>query len=151
MKIWVDADACPKAIKEILFRAAERKQTKMVLVANQALKIPLSSYITSIQVAPGFDMADHYIVQHLLPKDLVITADILLADAVISKNGVALNPRGELYSMQNIKHRVSVRNLSEELRGQGLIAGGPNKLSSKEIRNFANHLDQWLAKRSQTL
>lgn len=147
MKIWVDADACPKIIKEILFRAVERKQVHMVLVANQKIAFPASSYITNVQVEPGFDMADHYIVQHILPNDLVITADILLADSVISKKAIALNPRGELYSIQNIKHRVFVRNLSEELRGQGLISGGPGKLSPKEIRNFANHLDQWLVKR----
>lgn len=147
MPIWVDADACPKTIKEILFRAANRTKTITTLVANQPLFIPPSPFIKTIQVSPGFDVADNYIVQHVQAGDLVITADIPLADAVIDKNGFALNPRGELYSKHNIKQRLAVRNFSEGLRSSGIMTGGPAKLSQREIQAFANSLDQFLSSR----
>lgn len=147
MRIWVDADACPKIIKEILFRAAERTKTPIILVANQYLSTPPSPYITKIQVAQGFDVADNKIIENLQPNDLVITADIPLADATISKGCIALNPRGELYSLANIKGRLSLRNFNDTLRGSGIITGGPPTLSKKEIQNFSNHLDRLLAKK----
>ncbi len=147
MHIWVDADACPKAIKEILFRAAKRTEICVTLVANQLLTIPASPFIKKIIVSSGFDVADKRIVDEMSAGDLVITADIPLADAVISKGGVALNPRGELYSVENIKHRLAMRNLMGELRDSGLISGGPDQLSQKELMAFANQLDRLLAKR----
>jgi uncharacterized protein YaiI (UPF0178 family) len=148
MQIWVDADACPKVIKEILFRAAIRTSTKLTLVANQALyNIPTSVYIKTIQVSSGFDVADNEIINHIEAEDLVITADIPLADAVIDKNALALNPRGELYTKNNIKQILSFRNLTMELRGAGMISGGKPKFSQKEIQHFANSLDKFLAKK----
>ncbi len=147
MQIWVDADACPLIIKEILYRAAERTKTLLILVANQFLNIPASPFINRIQVLAGFDVADKMIVERLAPGDLVITADIPLADAVITKGGIALNPRGELYSHANIKQRLAIRNLNEGLRDSGIISGGPGKLSKKEVRDFANNLDQLLARK----
>lgn len=149
MRIWVDADACPNIIKEILFRAANRTQTMTILVANQPLRPFPSSYVKYVQVSSGFDVADNYILQNILPEDLVITADIPLANGVIEKEGKALNPRGELYSIQNIKQRLSIRDFSEGLRSSGVITGGPAKLSKKEIQSFANHLDQLLMKASK--
>ncbi len=146
MRIWVDADACPNPIKEILFRAAERTKTKIILVSNQLVRTPVSSYITKIQVSAGFDMADNYIVKNLQCGDLVITADIPLADAVISKKGIALNPRGELYSEDNIKQRLSMRNLNEELRNIGMSTQGPPRLNQRDIQTFANCLDRQLLK-----
>ena len=144
MQIWVDADACPLAVKEILFRASNRTKTITTLVANQPLWTPPSLYIKKVQVTAGFDVADNHIVQHMQSGDLVITADIPLASAAIDKGGVALNPRGELYSANNIKQRLSLRNFSEGLRGSGVLVGGPAKLSKKEIQAFANYLDQFL-------
>lgn len=146
MHIWVDADACPKVIKEILFRAAMRTQTSLILVANQLMATPHSPFIKKVQVLSGFDVADNYIVKSLQPGDLVITADIPLADAVVEKGGKALNPRGELYSESNIKQRLSLRNYSEGLRSSGIITGGPLKLSKREIQAFANNLDTLLNK-----
>jgi uncharacterized protein len=142
MKIWVDADACPKVIKEILFRAAKRMQVMVVLVSNHPLPAPPSPFITKLQVTSGFDVADNKIVQSIEAGDLVITADIPLADAVVSKGGMALNPRGELYSEANIKQRLSIRNFSEGLRSSGVATGGPAKISKKEIQDFANALDR---------
>jgi len=144
--IWIDADACPRVIKDILFRAANRKKINLILVSNQSLVIPTSVFIKHIKVSSGFDMADNYIVQHLAPGDLVITADIPLADAVVHKNGIALNPRGMLYTSENIKQYLSIRNFSEGLRGSGLLTGGPASLSKKEIQAFSNHLDRFLAR-----
>ena len=144
MQIWVDADACPNIIKEILFRAATRTKTKMVLVANQMIRIPPSPFIKMTQVSAGFDVADNYIVKNLQKNDLVITADIPLANAVIEKEGAALNPRGELYSPSNIKQKLAIRNLSESLRSTGVMTGGPDKLSKKEVQAFANALDRFL-------
>lgn len=144
MRIWVDADACPKVIKEILYRAAIRTKTPMVLVANQILNTPSSIYITIRQVARGFDVADQEIIQQVEAGDLVITADIPLAAAVIEKGCTAINPRGSLYTADNIKERLSIRNFSAELRGAGLLTGGPSKLSNKEIQAFSNCLDKFL-------
>lgn len=144
MEIWIDADACPTMIKEILFRAALRTKTKLVLVANQVIPAPTSPLIRRVQVSGGFDVADHYIADNLQPKDLVITADIPLADLVIDKGGIALNPRGELYSKENIKQRLSIRNFNEELRSTGTRTGGPPKIGKREIETFANALDRIL-------
>jgi uncharacterized protein YaiI (UPF0178 family) len=144
MRIWVDADACPNMIKEILFRAAARTKTPLILVSNHALTAPPSPYISKMQVMAGLDVADNKIVQTMDAGDLVITADIPLADAVIDKGGVALNPRGELYSKSNIKERLSMRNFSTDLRGSGVRTGGPAAISKREIQQFANELDQLL-------
>lgn len=141
MKIWVDADACPKTIKEILFRAAIRTQTRLILVSNHAISTPASPFISKIQVIAGFDIADNKIIQNLESGDLVITADIPLADAVIDKAGIALNPRGQLYTKENIKERLSLRNFSTDLRSSGVQTGGPSTLSKNEIQKFANALD----------
>ncbi|KTC85076.1 YaiI/YqxD family protein [Legionella brunensis] len=146
MKIWVDADACPKGAKEILFRAAERTGTELILVANTLLLKPPSRYITTVRVDKGFDVADNYIVQHLAINDLVITADIPLAAAVIEKQGLALNPRGELYTANNIRQRLSLRDMMEQLRGSGANIGGPAVYNTKDKTAFANALDTILAK-----
>src|SRR5688572_15889155 len=138
MRIWIDADACPKVIKDILFRAANRTKTPIILVANQYLSIPPSPFITKIQVTAGFDVADNKIIDSLQLNDLVITADIPLADAAVTKGCAALNPRGELYSASNIKERLSMRNFSDALRGSGISTGGPSTLSKKEIQAFSN-------------
>lgn len=144
MHIWVDADACPKIIKDILLRAVNRTKIPMTFVANQILQRFNSTLIKTVQVNAGFDMADNYIVQHLQANDLVITADIPLANAVIEKQAIALNPRGELYTMKNIKQRLALRDFSESLRSSGVITRGPEKLSKKDIQLFANHLNQIL-------
>jgi uncharacterized protein YaiI (UPF0178 family) len=146
MRIWIDADACPKAIKDILYRAVIRTKIQMILVANQPLQTPISTFIKKIQVSSGFDVADKYIVDNMQKGDLVITADIPLADGAINKGGYALNPRGELYTKENIKEKLSVRNLNAEFRSGGLTTGGPAKLSNKENQAFANSLDSFLAK-----
>ncbi|HEY9736080.1 MAG TPA: YaiI/YqxD family protein [Trichocoleus sp.] len=147
MQIWVDADACPNVIKEILFRAAKRTQILTTLVSNQDLQIPASPYIEAVQVRSGLDVADSYIVEHLQAGDLVITADIPLAAAVIEKGGQALNPRGEFYSQSNIRERLSLRNFMEELRSSGVETGGPAAFSQRDRQNFANQLDRFLARR----
>ena len=149
MHIWVDADSCPNIVKDILFRASNRTKIHMTLVANQPLRYPPSPFIKSIQVSAGFDIADNYIVQHLNPSDLVITADVPLADAVVEKNALALNPRGELYSNHNIKQRLAVRNFSENLRSTGMMTKGPDKLSKRDIQTFANNLDKILLESSR--
>lgn len=146
MKIWVDADACPKVTKEILYRAAERKKLPLILVANQYLKTPASMFIKFVQVPPGFDVADNHIAQHVEEKDLVITADIPLAAAVIEKGALALNPRGELYTENDIRQRLSMRNFMEEMRSAGQITGGPPAISQTDRREFANQLDRILAR-----
>lgn len=145
MRIWVDADACPKVIKEILFRAAMRTKTALILVSNHALATPASPFISKLQVTSGFDVADNKIIQNLEANDLVITADIPLADAAIDKGAIALNPRGELYSKANIKERLSLRNFSTDLRSSGVRTGGPATISKREIQNFANALDKFIA------
>ncbi|MFA6303778.1 MAG: YaiI/YqxD family protein [Legionella sp.] len=142
MNIWIDGDACPKAIKQIIFRAAVKRQVLVILVANHLATVPASPFIKRIMVEKGFDSADNYIVSQVQSHDLVITADIILADLIISKNAHALNPRGTLYSVNNIKQVLSVRNLNESLRDSGMIRGGLDTLSAKEIQSFSNHLDR---------
>lgn len=149
MQIWVDADACPSVIKDILFRAAERERVQITLVANQPLRVPASPYIRSVQVPAGFDVADKRIVELLAPADLVITADIPLAAAAIDKGAHALNPRGELYTKDNIRERLSMRNFMDELRGSGVATGGPAALNQRDRQAFANSLDSFLAKRAR--
>ncbi len=144
MQIWVDADACPKVIKEILYRAAERVKCDLILVANQNLAVPKSPFIQSVRVNPGFDVADNHIVQHVSANDLVITADIPLAAEVIAKGAQALNPRGELYDPNSIKQKLTMRDFMDEMRGSGVLTGGPPPLSQTERREFANALDRIL-------
>jgi len=146
MQIWVDADACPRVIKDILYRAADRKKVKLTLVANQPLQTPSSPFIDSLVVGSGFDVADERIVELMQTGDLVITADIPLAAAAIEKNGHALNPRGEFYTEDNIQERLAVRNMLDELRGCGIETGGPAAFSSCDKQAFANQLDRFLAK-----
>jgi uncharacterized protein YaiI (UPF0178 family) len=146
MRIWVDADACPNAIKEILFRAAERVRVHLTLVANQHLRTPRSPYIRSMQVPAGFDVADHRIVQMVQPDDLVVTADIPLAALVVEKGGHALDPRGDLYTKENIGERLAVRNLMDELRSSGMETGGPPTLTKRDRQAFANQLDRLLTR-----
>ena len=150
MNIWVDADACPVVIKDILFRAAERTGMQLTLVANQPVRIPPSRYIKMLQVTPGFDVADNEIVKRLSVGDLVITSDIPLAAEVIEKGGYALNPRGELYSADNIRARLNMRDFMDTLRASGIDTGGPPALSQSDRKSFANHLDKLLAKYSKT-
>ena len=149
MHIWVDADACPGVIKDILFRAAERAQISMTLVANQLLRTPPSPYIRALQVPRGFDVADNEIVQRLQAGDLVITADIPLAADVIEKGGHALNPRGEFYSKETIRALLTMRNFMDELRGSGVQTGGPAVFSNSDRQAFANQLDKFLARQRQ--
>jgi uncharacterized protein YaiI (UPF0178 family) len=146
MKIWVDADACPVVIKEILYRAAERTKITTTLVANQFLRTPPSAYIKTIQVPSGFDVADNRIVSALEAGDLVITADIPLAAQVVEKGAHALNPRGELYTEANIKERLSMRNLMEELRSNGVEISGPSAFNQSDRQAFAAALDRLIAK-----
>ncbi|MCP8687412.1 YaiI/YqxD family protein [Marinobacterium sedimentorum] len=148
MHIWVDADACPKMIKDILFRAAQRTNTRMTLVANQFMSTPPGNLIDAIQVASGFDVADNTIVSKLQPGDLVITADIPLAADVIDNNAWALNPRGELYTRENIRQRLSMRDFMETLRSSGIQTGGPAALGNADRQAFANQLDRFLARAS---
>jgi uncharacterized protein YaiI (UPF0178 family) len=146
MQIWVDADACPKVIKEILYRAAERVSVQMTLVANQAIQVPRSQYIRSVRVAPGFDVADNYIVQHAQTGDLVITADIPLASEVIDRGCLALNPRGDLYTTENIRQRLNMRDFMDTLRSSGIDTGGPATFSQADRMAFANQLDRLLSR-----
>ncbi|OEE67270.1 hypothetical protein A1OO_16080 [Enterovibrio norvegicus FF-33] len=142
--IWVDADACPAVIKEVLFRAADRTQTPVVLVANQGLRTPPSRYISSLQVEKGFDVADDEIVKRVEPGDLVITADIPLAAEVIEKKALALNPRGELYTLENIRQRLNMRDFMDTMRSSGVQMGGPAALNQQDRQKFANELDKFL-------
>ena len=146
MQIWVDADACPSVIKDILFRAAERTRISMTLVANQLLRTPPSRYIKAIQVPAGFDVADNKIAQQVQCGDLVITADIPLAADVIERGGYALNPRGEFYTKDTIKECLSMRNFMDELRGSGVNTGGPSSLTQSDRQAFANQLDRFLTR-----
>ena len=145
MQIWVDADACPKVIKEILFRAAERMRVPLTLVANRNLRVPPSSYIKTLKVPSGFDVADKQIVDEIQANDLVVTADIPLAAAVIEKGGHALDPRGELYTESNVRERLSVRDFMDELRSTGVVTGGPSEFSKGNRKEFANALDRILS------
>ena len=144
MQIWVDADACPLAIKEILYRAAERTQLAMTLVANKPLGMPRSPWIRSVQVARGFDVADNEIAKRLAPGDLVITADVPLAADVVARGGHALNPRGELYTPENIRERLATRDFLEKLRETGVQTGGPAPLDNTDRKRFADQLDRLL-------
>ncbi|QUJ68763.1 YaiI/YqxD family protein [Photobacterium sp. GJ3] len=146
MKIWVDADACPNVIKEIIFRAANRVGVQTILVANHAIRVPASPHIRAVQVMSGFDVADNHIVQQTEPGDLVITADIPLADEVITKGAHALNPRGEMYSKDTIKQRLQMRDFMETMRSSGIQTGGPAPLSQADRQQFANQLDRFLLK-----
>lgn len=148
MRIWVDADACPGVIREILFRAAERRRLALILVANQALRVPPSQYVSAVQVPKGFDVADNHIAESVAPGDLVITADIPLAAAVIDKGALALNPRGELYTKENIRQALDMRNFMDQLRGSGVDTGGPPTFSQGDRQAFANQIDRLLARRS---
>ena len=144
MKIWVDADACPVVIKDILYRAAERTEIEVTLVANQSVQIPKSRYVNFIQVAQGFDVADNEIVKRMNADDLVITSDIPLAADVIEKGGLALSPRGEMYTANNIKSRLTMRDFMESLRSSGVDTGGPAAMNQSDRKAFANHLDKLL-------
>ena len=145
MRIWVDADACPNVIKDILFRAAERARVILTLVANQPIRIPPSQFIKTLQVPAGFDLADNKIVDLTEAGDLVVTADIPLAAGVIEKGGHALDPRGETYTRDNIKERLAVRRLMDELRASGIDTGGPATFSNADRQAFASKLDRFLA------
>jgi len=145
MRIWVDADACPNVIKDILFRAAERARIILTLVANQPIRIPPSQYIKALQVPVGFDVADDRIVELTEAGDLVVTADIPLAAGVIDKGAHALDPRGETYTKDNIKERLAMRKLMDELRSSGIETGGPAVFSHADRQAFANKLDRFLA------
>ena len=147
--VWVDADACPRAIKDVLYRAAEKRQLQLVLVANQFLQVPPSQFISTLQVPAGFDVADNAIVERMNPGDLVITGDIPLADEVISKKGTALTPRGTIYTAENIKDHLNRRDMLDELRGSGVVTGGPPALDKKDVQIFANGLDRLLTRAMQ--
>ena len=147
MQIWVDADACPAVIKEILFRVADRVKLPLTLVANRLLRVPPSPYIRALQVPMGFDVADRHIVQVAVAGDLVITADIPLAAALVERHVLALNPRGELYTADTIRERLAMRDLMEELRGAGVETSGPAALSQADRQAFARQLDRLMAQR----
>lgn len=146
MNILVDADACPNLIKQIIFRAAIRLKIQTTLFANHSLTIPKNPLIKFVQVPGGFDVVDHRIVEVIQTGDLVVTADIPLASAVVAKSAHALNPRGELYSVENIQQRLTMRNFMEDMRSTGQITGGPPPLNQRDLQIFANALDSFLAK-----
>jgi uncharacterized protein YaiI (UPF0178 family) len=146
MRIWIDADACPGEIKELLYRAAKRREIQVTLVANQPLRIPVSAFIDSVVVPVGMNVADRHIVEMIQLGDLVVTADVPLAAEVVARGGQALDPRGQLYTEANVGERLAVRNLLDELRGGGQIMGGPANFSARDRQAFANQLDRWLAK-----
>lgn len=150
MQIWIDADACPGVIKEILFRVAERLEIQVTLVANKLLRTPPSRFIKAVQVPSGFDVADREIVRLVEPGDLVVTADIPLAADVIAKGGAALNPRGELYSADNIQQHLQMRNFMDELRSSGVETGGPAPFSASDRHAFASQLDRYVRQRSKS-
>lgn len=149
MKILVDADACPAVIKEILYRAAERAQLPLILIANKLLRVPPSAWIRALQVPAGFDVADQRIVQEAEAGDLVITADVPLAAQVIAKGAIVIDPRGEQLDAGNIQSRLTMRNFMEELRGSGVETGGPASFSASDRKAFANMLDRILAKQAK--
>jgi len=146
MRIWVDADACPAVIKDILYRAAERVRVELTLVANQPLKVPRSRLIRTVRVASGFDVADRHIAENVEPGDLVVTADIPLAAEVVANGVAALNPRGELYTVENIGERLAIRDMMDELRASGASGGGPPTFNQRDRQAFANALDRLLAR-----
>lgn len=147
MPIWVDGDACPIVIREILFKAAERRQVPVVVVANQPVRLPPSSFISMRVVSAGFDVADNEIVKACEPGDLVITSDIPLAAEVIAKGGLALSPRGELFTRESVRSRLNMRDFLDTLRASGIQTGGPPALSQRDRKQFADHLDRWIARR----
>lgn len=149
MKIWIDADACPKVIKEVVFKVSSRDQLHVCLVANANMFIPPSPFISLIQVDKGSDVADKYIVDHIDKEDLVITADIPLADLVVKKGAMAINPRGELYTEENISERLSIRDFMKELRDSGMQTGGPEIFSPKDKELFTNSIHRILTKFKQ--
>lgn len=150
MPIWVDADSCPKVLKEILFKAAERKQVLLYMVANHSLQIPRSPYIRAVQVEHGFDVADRYIEERISSGDLLISNDIPLAAAVVAKGALCITSKGRLLTPDNISDRLTMRNLQEELRSSGVQLSGPAPLSPQDKQQFANQLDQWLQKQVKT-
>jgi hypothetical protein len=149
MHIWVDADACPNIIKDVLFKAAQRCQIKLTLVANSSLSVPSSPLFDTIRVSAGFDEADNEIARLVEPGDLVITADIPLANKIVDKKATGLNPRGELYTEDNIKGLLRMRNLMEELRSGGMVSGGPAPIGPKDKQEFTNQLDRFLTKNAK--
>lgn len=149
MFIWVDADACPNVINEVLYRAADRTATTITFVANQFLRVPPSPYLRTLQVPAGFDVADNEIVRRCQPGDLVITADIPLAAEVIEKGAAALNPRGERYSPATIRERLTMRDFMDTLRSSGVQTGGPAAMSPRDRQQFANELDSWLTQQKR--
>ncbi len=149
MKIWIDADACPKIVKEVVFKTSSRLKLQVCLVANAQLNIPMSPYISFVKVEKGADMADSYIVENSTPEDLVITADIPLASLIVEKGAMAINPRGEIYTEENISERLSVRDFMQELRDSGLDTGGPPPLGPKDKERFTNALDRILTKKNK--
>lgn len=149
MFIWVDADACPNVIKEVLYRAADRTATTITFVANQFLRVPPSPYLRTLQVPAGFDVADNEIVRRCQPGDLVITADIPLAAEVIEKGAAALNPRGERYSPATIREHLTMRDFMDTLRSSGVQTGGPAAMSPRDRQQFANELDSWLTQQKR--
>lgn len=144
LDIWVDADACPVVIKEILFRAAERTKTKTTLVSNHNIRTPASRFVTSLRVMPGFDVADNEIIKRVKKGDLVVTSDIPLADEVLTNGGCALSPRGELFTNENIKAKLNMRDFMDTLRSSGVQTGGQSGISQGDRKAFADHLDKWL-------
>ncbi len=146
MQIWIDADACPRVIKEIVFRASERLDVPVCLVANSSLAKHHSRLITSVMVAGGFDVADDYIAEHAAPGDLVITADIPLAARIVARGAVGIDPRGELYTEENVGERLSMRDLMTELRGAGMVQGGPAQFGATDRQRFASSLDRLLTR-----
>lgn len=144
MKIWVDADACPVVVRDILFRASERTGVEVTLVANQFIRTPASPKVTMLQVMSGFDVADNEIVRRAEPGDMVITSDIPLADEIITKGAHALSSRGELFTKENIKSRLNIRDFMDTMRSSGVQTGGPAPMSQADRQQFANHLDKWL-------
>lgn len=149
MTIWVDADACPGVIKDILYRAAQRASMQVTLVANRALQVPRSPWISMVQVPRGFDVADNHIVEVAAAGDLVITADIPLAAAAVGKGASALNPRGELYTKENVQGLLDMRNFMDTLRSSGVETGGPPALSNNDRQMFAAQLDRWIARKGK--
>ena len=149
MVIWVDADACPNVIKEVLYRAADRTKTQVTFVANQSLRVPPSPYLKTLRVPAGFDVADNEIVKRVEPGDLVITADIPLAAEVLEKGGAALNPSGERYSPATIRERLTMRDFMDTMRASGVQTGGPAAMSPRDRQQFANALDSWLTQRQR--
>jgi uncharacterized protein len=151
MQIWVDADACPVVVKEILFKAAHRTGVQLTLVANQSISTPAQSNIKMLRVSQGFDVADNEIVKRLEPNDLVITSDIPLADEVLQAGGIALSPRGELFTHENIKSRLNMRDFLESMRASGVQSGGPAAFSQSDRQSFANALDRYLTRNQHQL